>query len=115
MAARPGGGACYVPLRAPAERGAVSSMPGSRTMRNADTRYRLLLSAAATTVFLLLAGPRTVQAQDTRGGVASSAVPACANDAGLRLPTGFCASIFADNLGHVRHMVAAPDGVLYAN
>ncbi|HXS20434.1 MAG TPA: c-type cytochrome [Steroidobacteraceae bacterium] len=84
-------------------------------MRSADTRYRLLLSATATTAFFLLAGPRTAQAQDTSAGVASSPVPACADDAGLKLPTGFCASIFADNLGHVRHMVAAPDGVLYVN
>src|ERR1700733_12150103 len=40
---------------------------------------------------------------------------ACPNDAGLKLPAGFCASIFADNLGHVRHMVVAPNGVLYVN
>jgi hypothetical protein len=28
---------------------------------------------------------------------------------------GFCATIFADNLGHVRYLVVAPDGTLYAN
>jgi hypothetical protein len=28
---------------------------------------------------------------------------------------GFCATVFADNLGHVRHLVAAPDGTIYAN
>lgn len=39
----------------------------------------------------------------------------CADHAGLKLPPGFCASIFADNLGHARHMAAAPDGVLYVN
>ena len=31
------------------------------------------------------------------------------------LPPGFCATIFADDLGHTRHMVVAPDGVLYVN
>src|ERR1700722_14009128 len=42
--------------------------------------------------------------------------PACQGDnGGLTLSPGFCATIFADNLGHVRHMVAAPDGTLYAN
>ncbi|MBV9250418.1 MAG: PQQ-dependent sugar dehydrogenase [Acetobacteraceae bacterium] len=40
---------------------------------------------------------------------------ACRNDAGITLPPGFCATVFADKLGHVRHMVAAPDGVLYVN
>ncbi len=45
----------------------------------------------------------------------SRGVPACSDDAGLKLPTGFCASIFADDIGHARHMVAAANGVLYVN
>ncbi|HEV2270911.1 MAG TPA: c-type cytochrome [Steroidobacteraceae bacterium] len=82
-------------------------------MRATDTLYGVLLPAAA--AFLLLSGPRTAQAQDSRSDSASSASARCSNDAGLKLPAGFCASIFADDLGHVRHMVAAPDGVLYVN
>jgi glucose/arabinose dehydrogenase/mono/diheme cytochrome c family protein len=40
----------------------------------------------------------------------------CPNDdSGLKLPAGFCATVFADNVGHARHMVAAPSGVLYVN
>jgi glucose/arabinose dehydrogenase/mono/diheme cytochrome c family protein len=40
----------------------------------------------------------------------------CPNDnTGLTLPAGFCATIFADDIGHARHMVAAPSGVLYVN
>jgi glucose/arabinose dehydrogenase/mono/diheme cytochrome c family protein len=40
----------------------------------------------------------------------------CANDiTGLKLPAGFCATIFADGIGHARHMIAAPDGVVYVN
>jgi glucose/arabinose dehydrogenase len=35
--------------------------------------------------------------------------------AGLKLPTGFCASVFADKLGHARQLVVAPDGVVYVN
>jgi len=49
----------------------------------------------------------------TGAGVASSV--ACANDADLKLPAGFCAGIFAENIGHARHMVVAPNGVLYVN
>src|SRR6201996_5990017 len=37
------------------------------------------------------------------------------NDTGLKLPTGFCASIFAEGIGHTRHIAVAPDGVVYAN
>jgi glucose/arabinose dehydrogenase len=39
----------------------------------------------------------------------------CSDNAGITLSPGFCATVFADNLGHVRHMVVAPEGVLYVN
>src|SRR5690242_15012555 len=40
----------------------------------------------------------------------------CPNDdTGLKLPTGFCATVFADGIGHARHMVVAPSGVVYVN
>jgi glucose/arabinose dehydrogenase/mono/diheme cytochrome c family protein len=40
----------------------------------------------------------------------------CAGDnGGVTLPPGFCATIFADNLGHVRHLAPGAGGVLYAN
>jgi hypothetical protein len=29
------------------------------------------------------------------------------------LPPGFCASIFADGVGHARHLVVAANGVVY--
>jgi len=42
--------------------------------------------------------------------------PACPPDnAGLTLPDGFCATVFADNLGHPRHITVAPNGVVYVN
>jgi glucose/arabinose dehydrogenase/mono/diheme cytochrome c family protein len=40
----------------------------------------------------------------------------CAPDnGGLSLPPGFCATIFADNIGHARHLVVGEDGTVYAN
>lgn len=83
-------------------------------MRSTDTPYRFILPAAVTAALLLLAGPRVARSQ-TAGADMAAQAPACTNDAGLRLPAGFCAGIFADNLGHVRHMVMAPNGVLYVN
>jgi glucose/arabinose dehydrogenase/mono/diheme cytochrome c family protein len=48
--------------------------------------------------------------------VAENKSPACVNDdSGLQLPSGFCATVFADGIGHARHMVVAPSGVLYVN
>lgn len=40
------------------------------------------------------------------------AVPCDANNASLTLPTGFCATVFADKVGAPRHMVVAPNGDL---
>jgi glucose/arabinose dehydrogenase/cytochrome c5 len=37
------------------------------------------------------------------------------DNGGITLSPGFCATVFADNLGHVRHLVVAPNGVVYAN
>ncbi|GAC1457134.1 MAG: sorbosone dehydrogenase family protein [Steroidobacteraceae bacterium] len=39
----------------------------------------------------------------------------CPNDAGLTLPAGFCATVFADKIGHARHLTVAPNGVVYVN
>lgn len=48
--------------------------------------------------------------------VTTNRAPGCADDnAGLTLPTGFCASIFAENLGGPRHMSVAPNGDLFVS
>jgi glucose/arabinose dehydrogenase len=54
--------------------------------------------------------------------ILASAVPVlseekkCAEtDTGLFLPNGFCATIFADNVGHARQLAVAPDGTVYVN
>src|SRR3954453_18942170 len=36
-------------------------------------------------------------------------------DTGLSLPRGFCATVFADKIGHARQLVMAPDGTVYVN
>ena len=56
-----------------------------------------------------------ISAEKQSAGAGSKA-QACANDnAGLTLPPGFCATVFADNIGHTRHLVVSPSGVVYAN
>lgn len=40
--------------------------------------------------------------------------PACGN-AGLTLPAGFCATVFADGLGRPRHVTVAPNGDVIVN
>jgi glucose/arabinose dehydrogenase len=40
----------------------------------------------------------------------------CAGDnGGITLPRGFCATVFADNIGHARHLVVSSKGVVFVN
>jgi glucose/arabinose dehydrogenase len=49
-------------------------------------------------------------------GTAAAANPACDPDnGGLTLPAGYCAKVFADNIGHARHLVVAANGDVYVN
>lgn len=58
-----------------------------------------------------VAHSRTELASPTRAD--SGACPS--DNTGLRLPRGFCATIFADGIGYARHMAVAPNGVVYVN
>src|SRR6202158_5479276 len=59
-------------------------------------------------VTMLMSWPAAVPTQ--------AAAANCNGDAaGIPLPDGFCATIFADNIGHARQMAVAPDGTLYVN
>src|SRR5260221_14443282 len=46
---------------------------------------------------------------------AVAAAPWAGDNGGTPLPPGFCATVFADNLGAVRHITVALNGVVYAN
>ena len=61
-------------------------------------------------------GSSLAPAQHQSNPAAEAKGQACPNDdSGLMLPAGFCATVFADDIGHARHMVVAPSGVLYVN
>ncbi|HET7456470.1 MAG TPA: hypothetical protein VFJ74_02380, partial [Gemmatimonadaceae bacterium] len=49
----------------------------------------------------------------TASGGAASGGGACGDNAGLKLPAGFCATIFADNVGGARHIAVAPNGDVF--
>src|ERR1700716_2735493 len=64
---------------------------------------------------MLLVSVSSSAAQDGRN-TASNAGSTCAGDnGGITLSPGFCATVFADNVGHARQMVVAPNGVVYVN
>jgi glucose/arabinose dehydrogenase/mono/diheme cytochrome c family protein len=75
------------------------------------TLLSAILALVATGVVISL-----LHAHKPSNRAVASKSQACPNDdSGLTLPAGFCATIFADGIGHARHMVAGPSGVLYVN
>jgi hypothetical protein len=64
--------------------------------------------------FGLLASMASVQGQSNFGKQIESS--ACPNDdSALKPPPGFCATVFADGIGHARHLVVSADGLVYVN
>src|SRR5258707_11654734 len=57
----------------------------------------------------------SASASAAQEGGAATAQPCVGDNGGVTLPPGFCATVFADNVGHARQMVVAPNGVLYVN
>jgi glucose/arabinose dehydrogenase len=47
--------------------------------------------------------------------VTSSSTACAGGNAGLTLPPGFCATVFADTIGHARHIVVNSNGDVYVN
>src|ERR1700722_3128136 len=86
----------------------------------ASRAYKMVMVAF---VLLIVAGIVVTSAEnrskavsaDTAAAAAAAPDGCPANDTGLKLPTGFCATIFAEGIGHARHIVVSPDGVVYVN
>jgi glucose/arabinose dehydrogenase len=83
-----------------------------------DTVVRRSLSAIVICTALIACNSGDKRGSDTSGGAVASAdttFPAkCVGDnAGLTLPAGICATVFADSIGHARHAVVAPNGDVY--
>jgi hypothetical protein len=64
-------------------------------------------------LLLAVSAPSFAQAQPNTPGAQAEACPA--DNGGITLPRGFCATVFADNIGHARHLVVGPNGVVYVN
>jgi glucose/arabinose dehydrogenase len=71
-------------------------------------QYGFLILAA---LAVFSAVPQTARAADP-----APKTQACPkDDSGLTLPAGFCATIFADGIGHARHLVVSSSNVVYVN
>jgi glucose/arabinose dehydrogenase/mono/diheme cytochrome c family protein len=63
---------------------------------------------------LQLSALTAAAAAPTAQAAPAAGAPGCPK-AGLELPPGFCATVFADDIGRARHLTVAPDGVVYVN
>lgn len=71
----------------------------------------LLRVVTATTICLLMAA--CPQSGTRAGGTAANGMALCRTTTELRLPAGFCATVFASNLGAARHMVVRDNGDVF--
>jgi len=78
-------------------------------MRVNQSRYGSFSSAAALVATCAIA----IAAPDYAFAAEAAACPA--DDSGLTLPAGFCATVLADGIGHARHLVVSEAGVVYVN
>lgn len=74
------------------------------------THMRNLISRSAS-IFALTSAVACSAVSTAR----SVTAPCVRNDAGITLPQGFCATIFADSIGSARHLVVAPNGDVFVN
>ena len=70
------------------------------------------IGLCAAGIFLTDHSSHAAQPQRESGAGSTSA---CPGDSGITLPPGFCATVFADDIGHARHLIVAPNGVVYVN
>ncbi len=82
------------------------------TTRTAPVRFAAMTLPIAG---LLLMSVQPSAAQDARNAAANAGNVCAGDNGGITLSPGFCATVFADNVGHARHMVVAPNGVVYVN
>ena len=66
----------------------------------------LFLVAVALAVFSVV-GSLTAHQSNSVSAAAASSSACSSDDSGLKLPPGFCATVFADGIGHARQLVVA--------
>ncbi|MEP7313443.1 MAG: PQQ-dependent sugar dehydrogenase [Pseudomonadota bacterium] len=87
----------------------------TRNTTNTAMRVQIGLGALAALTVLAGCGKGDSRVAAQNQAKAPPAPTCAANDSGLSLAPGFCATVFADNVGHARHMTVSPQGVVYVN
>lgn len=85
---------------------------------NSVMRVRSALLLLVLPAFAACGGDKGASSDSTKGATGAVTAASCASDSaatGIAVPTGFCATVFADTIGHARHIVVAPNGDVYVN
>jgi glucose/arabinose dehydrogenase/cytochrome c5 len=88
------------------------SAPARAAYAGVPSRATLLVGIALCAAGMLASHP-SVAAASTAAASGKTNCPD--TNAGIALPPGFCATVFANGIGHARHLVVAPNGVVYVN
>lgn len=87
--------------------------------RSSTSRFTLTLLMVTLAGALAGCSRQTEQTAMATPGANAQTPPrehTCDEDNGsITLPSGFCATVFADNIGHARHIAVAPSGDVYVN
>ena len=70
-------------------------------------------AVAALLLATACAGGNDAQRADSTASASAAPAACTTGTADLTLPTGFCATAFADSLSHARHLVVASNGDVY--
>jgi glucose/arabinose dehydrogenase/mono/diheme cytochrome c family protein len=84
-----------------------------RSHRPSHVRVALVALSLPVGALLLATGSSSAPQESS---TAATPTQSCTGDnGGITLPPGFCATAFADNIGHARQMAVAPNGIVYVN
>jgi glucose/arabinose dehydrogenase len=90
---------------------------GTKNVTRLPRRVVYSLAVVATALALTACVKTEGPGADSVASASSAAVSAvCPTDnGGITLPAGFCATVFADTIGHARHIVVNSNGDVYVN
>jgi len=94
---------------------ASSSVRNTMQIRDLSVGRGWIIGCAALVLIILTIRLLAELPADAQENGRTAAQPCPGDNGGITLPSGFCATVFADNIGHARQMVVAPNGVLYVN
>lgn len=87
-------------------------------MKHRSTKQRRAMWVVAASVSFIgvqFAGAGPSSSQDSAATADKGASSCPGDNGGLSLPKGFCATVFADGIGHARQLAVGADGTVYVN